>query len=208
MYARQSRLQYGVVSRFFCWPQHNLRLVEIRVLVAGGNLQSSSASLASFRAPSLVLLPMCTMCQCAVTPPQSDLTSDESAGMNEDTAVDTGCLGQLVIAKATPGFGKSLAALEALRRDRHCLHAPLATGLIRVDHVDGLFGLCDGEVGLQLEEMLLRSTSVNIICDVGAGPAFQGAYASNRMILPVESAFFRALRPAATMSRAGNQASA
>ena len=170
-------LQHGVASRFFCWSQHNLRLglFEIRNLVASDDLQSSSASLASFSAPSLVLFPIFTRCQWAVTTPQSDLTSDESTGVDEDTAIDTGRLGEVIIAKATPDFRKSLAAFEALGRDRHRLHAPLAAGLIRINHIDGLFGLRDGEIGLQLEKMLLRGTSASVIRDTGAGPAFQGA---------------------------------
>lgn len=87
---------------------------------------------------------------------KSGPTSDEAAGVDEDAALDTRSLGQLVIAETAPDLRKSLAALEALGRDGDGLDAPLAARLVWINHVYGLLVLGDGEVAFELEEMLLR----------------------------------------------------
>lgn len=115
------------------------------------------ASLASFRAPSLVLLPggniVHQLCTCWRR--RGTHTADEAAGVDEHASVDAARLGEHVVAQAAPHLGQGLAAREALGRDRHSLHAPLSACLVGVEYIDGLLRLGDRELFLQLEEVLL-----------------------------------------------------
>lgn len=95
--------------------------------------------------------------------------------MDEDATVDTRNLRKLVVAEAAPGFRESLAALEALRRNRYRLDAPLTTCLVRVDYVDRLLMFGNGEVAFQLEEMLLRPASMITVHNAKHMLTFQGA---------------------------------
>lgn len=76
--------------------------------------------------------------------------------MDENTFLDSGKLGELLIADTSPGLRKSLTTLEALRRNGNSLDAPVTSEFIGINNVNGLFGLCDGQLSLELEEMFLR----------------------------------------------------
>lgn len=71
-------------------------------------------------------------------------TSDEAAGMDEDTCINAGDLRQLVVPETPPGFRECFPALEALRGDGNSLHAPLASGLVGVNNIYRLLGSSDG----------------------------------------------------------------
>ncbi len=128
--------------------------------------------------------------------------------MDEDAALDTRKLRQLVVPNSTPLLRKCLPALKALRRDRDSLDAPVAPRLVRVEDIERLLGLGDPQGRLKLEQVLLQQRS-SVIADGERGEiydTFQGANCSNRRILPCWSTRLRFSRASTTKSRAGSHA--
>lgn len=83
-------------------------------------------------------------------------TADESAGVDEDAAVDPRELREVVVTDSTPLLRQSLPAFKTLRCNGHSLNAPVAPELIRVEDVERFLGLGDAKGTLELEEVLLQ----------------------------------------------------
>lgn len=76
--------------------------------------------------------------------------------MNEDAAINTRQLGELIISDTSPSLRESLAALEALGTDWNSLDTPVLPSLVWINDVDWLVGVGHTVLRLKLEKMLLR----------------------------------------------------
>ena len=78
--------------------------------------------------------------------------------MDKYPALDARRLGEFLVAQAAPRLRERLAALEALRRERHRLNAPVAAHLVRVYDIHRLVRRDGGHrlVRLELEEVALQ----------------------------------------------------